>query len=449
MKPLERVLILDFGSQYTQLIARRVRELSVYSEIHPCTVELDRIREMAPSAIILSGGPSSVYEDDAPHPDPGLFALGVPMLGICYGMQLMAYPPGRPGGRRQPAGVRPGRTDGFQDRPPVCRTAGNAAGLDEPWGPHRGAAAGIRRRVRRQREFPGGGPWAIRPASCTGSSSIRKWPTRPGAGKCWPISCSTWWAFPPPGPWPGFIQRTVEELRERIGDGHVICALSGGVDSSVTAALLQRAVGDRLTCVFVDNGLLREGEADAIVELFRHGLAVKLIHVDAADRFLSLLAGVEDPERKRRIIGREFIAVFEAEAAKLGSIRYLAQGTLYPDVIESVSFKGPSATIKTHHNVGGLPEVMGLELVEPLRELFKDEVRKVGLELGLPESLVFRQPFPGPGPGRAHPGRGHGRTRRRAAQGRRHRAGGDPARGPAPPGLAVFRGCCSRSRPWG
>ncbi|GAB4252636.1 glutamine-hydrolyzing GMP synthase [Deferrisoma sp.] len=397
MRHDQKILILDFGSQYTQLIARRIRESRVYCEIHPCTVPLERVREFRPQGIVLSGGPSSVYDPDAPKVPKEIFDLGVPVLGICYGMQLMTH---LLGGR-------------------VARGLKREYGLahitvDEPRGPLTGFEPGETVPVwmshaDRIEEMPPG----FRALAHTENSPVAAM----GHGeKPWfgvqfhpevvhtPRGTEMLEAFlfdvcgcEPTWTMGSFIEAAVRDIRETVGDGKVICALSGGVDSSVVALLLHRAIGDQLTCIFVDNGLLRKGEAEKVVRTFRDHFHLNLLAVDAADLFLEKLQGVTDPEQKRKIIGNEFIYLFEREARKLGDVKFLAQGTLYPDVIESVSFKGPSATIKSHHNVGGLPERMNLKLVEPLRELFKDEVREVGRELGLPEEIIERHPFPGPG----------------------------------------------------
>ncbi len=393
----QKVLVLDFGSQTTQLIARRVREARVYCEIHPCTMSLDDIRAYAPKGVILSGGPASVYAPDAPGVDPGVLELGVPVLGICYGMQIITHLMGGKVARGEKREYGPAQLQVLEPRGPFRELDG-----DEPqrvWMSHGD----------RIEELPPG----FRVLAVTDNSPVAAMGdprrhiygvqfhpevahTPQGAamlaafvlGTC---GCRPVWTMH------NFAQDTIERLGRELAGRKVICALSGGVDSSVVALLLHRAIGDDLTSIFVDNGLLRAGEVSEVAGLFRDVFGLNLVVVDAADVFLERLAGVNDPEEKRRIIGHTFIEVFEAEAAKIGQVHYLAQGTLYPDVIESVSFKGPSATIKSHHNVGGLPEKMRLELVEPLRELFKDECREVGRELGLPESIVSRQPFPGPG----------------------------------------------------
>ena len=392
---MDSILILDFGSQYTQLIARRVREAHVFSEIVPHDISLEEIRRRAPSGLILSGGPASVYHNGAPRPDPGIFELGLPVLGICYGLQVTAL---AFGGAVAGAGRREyGHAVMTVDRPGRL-----FAGLEERlkvWMSHGDHVEQV-------------------PEGFTIIAHSDNAPVAAMADEARHIYCVQFHpevAHTPQGKeilvnflygicgcrgdWTpaAFIARAVEEIRGKVGESQVLCALSGGVDSSVAALLVQRAIGDRLTCVFVDNGLLRQGEAEEVAHAFRDRFGLRLVHVPAADRFLARLAGVADPEEKRKAIGAEFIRVFEAEARKLGEIDFLVQGTLYPDVIESASHPGQAVTIKTHHNVGGLPPDLRFELIEPLRLLFKDEVRAIGLELGLPEELVWRQPFPGPG----------------------------------------------------
>jgi GMP synthase (glutamine-hydrolysing) len=395
---MDRIAILDFGSQYTQLIARRVRELGVYSEIFPCTHPVDDLLGGRYQGIVLSGGPSSVYDDGAPLPDKRLFDVGIPVLGICYGMQAMGYVLGGhvvPADRREYGAARlrleggGGLLDGLRPdadgHVPVWMSHGDSV-LQVPAGFVRlgstdncpVAAMGDAGRRLYAVQFH---PEVVHTPQ--GKTVLRNFLEACGVAFDWSMA--------------SFVEAAVEDIRRRVGSDRVLCALSGGVDSAVVAALVHRAVGEQLLCLFVDNGLLRQGEAESVVATFRDALGVPLIHVDAARRFLQQLDGVTDPEVKRKRIGAEFIAVFEEEAGALGDIPWLAQGTLYPDVIESVSFKGPSATIKTHHNVGGLPTQMRFKLIEPLRELFKDEVRELGALLGLPPEIVWRQPFPGPG----------------------------------------------------
>jgi GMP synthase (glutamine-hydrolysing) len=391
------VLILDFGSQYTQLIARRVREQHVYCEIHPCTLSLSRVREMNPAAIILSGGPASTLGIEAPTVDPEVFDQGVPVLGICYGMQLTCR---LLGGEVEAAREREfGPATITVDRP-----VGLLSGIEPGSETHVWMSHGDRVKA-----LPPGFEVLAHskgsPFAAVGNEERRIYGVQfhpevahtdlgnemlgaflfdvTGLAPTWTPS--------------SFVDETVERVRAQVGDGKVICGLSGGVDSSVAAVLVAKAVGDQLTCIFVDNGVLRQDEATQVVRMVRDHLGLNLVHVDATDRFLDALEGVTDPETKRKTIGRLFIDVFDEEASKLGQVDYLVQGTLYPDVIESVSFKGPSAVIKTHHNVGGLPERMKLELIEPLRELFKDEVREVGAQMGMPRRVLWRQPFPGPG----------------------------------------------------
>src|SRR5215471_6024638 len=393
------VLVLDFGAQYAQLIARRIRESHVYCEIHPCTVPLSAIRAMAPRAIVLTGGPSSVYAEGAPTVDPGLFELGVPILGICYGIQLTAH---LLGGRVERANAREYGAAEVRVDEPVGIFGGFARGETlQVWMSHGD------RLVTLPQGFHAIGTSANAPLCVIANPERRIYGVQshpeaahtPRGGEVLRSFLFGVAGLAPSFTPQSFSQHAVESVRQKVGPtDRAICGLSGGVDSSVAAVLCHRALGDRLTCVFVDNGVLRQGEAEQVVHLFRDALRIKLLHVDARARFLGALRGVTEPERKRKIIGGVFIDVFQEEAARLEGVKWLVQGTLYPDVIESVSFKGgPSVVIKTHHNVGGLPERMHLGLVEPLRELFKDEVREVGATLGLSRELLWRHPFPGPG----------------------------------------------------
>ena len=399
----EKILILDFGSQYTQLIARRVREAHVYCELHPFDMDLAAIKAFAPKGIILSGGPKSVYESEAPRVAEELFELGVPVLGICYGMQLMSR---HFGGKVVPAGKREfGHADVnlrlkteagplfdtfFLDgKSPVWMSHGDHVevvpdGFDVVAETENAPVAAIQNRGRHLYGVQFHPEVNHTPR---GELLLENFVRRI-------CGCTGQWT-------PGhIIEDAIARIRSQVGADRVILGLSGGVDSSVAAALIHRAIGDQLTCVFVDNGLLRLGEGDQVMATFAENMGVKVIRVDAEERFLSALAGVDDPERKRKIIGGLFVDVFEEESAKIENALWLAQGTIYPDVIESAGAKtGKAHNIKSHHNVGGLPDYMKLQLLEPLRELFKDEVRAIGEELGLPHQMVWRHPFPGPGLG--------------------------------------------------
>ena len=388
------VLVIDLGGQYSQLIARRVRECRVYSELVGHTISAEAVRARNPYAVILSGGPASVYAEDAPHVDPGIFELGIPTLGICYGMQLMALDLG---GRVDRTGVSEfGKTELHVEESTLLKDTPSEQTV---WMSHRDSVVAP--------------PEGARVVAGSTSTPIAAFEARDRAlygvqfhpevvhtphGTAVLKNFLYEIADAPPAWTPAaVIEEQVERIRAQVGRERVLCALSGGVDSAVAAVLVHKAVGDQLTCVFVDHGLLRKDEAAQVVETFGEHLGIPLIHVQAQDRFVELLEGVEDPEQKRKIIGREFIRVFEDEARKLGDARWLVQGTLYSDVIESGGTEGVAATIKSHHNVGGLPDDMKMKLVEPLRMLFKDEVRRVGEELGMAERMVWRQPFPGPG----------------------------------------------------
>jgi GMP synthase (glutamine-hydrolysing) len=395
MKHKENILIIDFGSQYTQLITRRVRENNVYSEIHPHTITLSRIKEMNPSGIILSGGPMSVYDEGAPKIDPGILNLGIPVLGICYGLQFISL---TLGGKVEPASDREyGKAHlRIKTRSPIFE---NVKEESVVWMSHG--------------DYLESSPKGFDVIAVSDHSPIcamadedkqiyglqfhpEVMHTEEGKKIIHNFlfiicKCTGEWTTG------NFINEKVNEIRNTVGDSKVICALSGGVDSTVAAVLVDRAIGENLTCIHINTGMMRKNESEDILRMFQEKFKLQVIYVDSTDRFLNKLAGVSDPETKRKIIGNTFIEVFEEEAGKIENARFLVQGTLYPDVIESVSVKGASTTIKTHHNVGGLPEKMHLLLIEPFRELFKDEVRKVGRELGIPDDFINRHPFPGPG----------------------------------------------------
>ncbi len=396
------IVILDFGSQYTQLIARRIREFNVFSVVLPCTAPIEKIAALKPKGVILSGGPCSVYDADAPAADPAVLAMGVPVLGICYGLQFIAH---HLGGKVVSAAAR---EYGHTEVTVVAETP-LFAGLPKSmnvWMSHGDHAETLPEGFRLTAE-------TLNAVAGIEDNARRIWAvqfhpevahTRQGMEllKNFVIGiCGAEADWTPEH----FIQSTVERVRAQVGEGHAICGLSGGVDSSVAAVLVAKAIGDRLTCIFVNNGVLRKDEFAKVQTTMREQLGLNVVAVDASERFLAKLAGVTDPETKRKVIGNEFIAVFDDEAKKIfeaekhvgEEVAWLVQGTLYPDVIESSSVHGPSHTIKSHHNVGGLPADMKLKLIEPLRDLFKDEVRRIGRDLGMPEEIIERQPFPGPG----------------------------------------------------
>ncbi|MEE8573906.1 MAG: glutamine-hydrolyzing GMP synthase, partial [Thermodesulfobacteriota bacterium] len=392
----KRILILDFGSQYTQLIARRVREAKVYCEIHPYNIGIKKIRAFGAAGIILSGGPASVYDRGAPKLPKSVFEMGVPILGICYGMQLTAKTLGGKLARSKKREYGPAKLN-VSDAKGLFHAVGRPP-LDV-WMSHGD-------RVEKA-------PRGFTVTALTGNSVVGAMANEkkhiygvqfhpevahtPKGAKILKnflfrvCDCKPLWSME------SFIDTSIAEIREQVGTSKVVCGISGGVDSAVAAVLVHRAIGDQLHCIFVDNGVLRKGESKKVEETLKRHFNMNIKKVDASAKFLKLLKGVTDPERKRKLIGNEFIRVFDIAAEKIKGVGYLAQGTLYPDVIESVSFKGPSATIKSHHNVGGLLKNMKLKLVEPLRELFKDEVRVLGRALGMPEEVIDRQPFPGPG----------------------------------------------------
>lgn len=390
----ELVLILDFGGQYNQLIARRVRECNVYSEVVPYNISLEKIKEKSPKGIIFTGGPASVFGENAPRCANGIFELGIPILGICYGMQLMAY---TLGGKVTHANTREyGETNVLIDNTSDLFSGFTNQNVflmshtdyveNVPEGFNKIASTSVcpnAGMVDPHKKLYGIQFHPEVNNSVNGTQVIRNFLYNI-------CNCSGDWVMS------SFVEDSIKTLKEKIGDKKALCALSGGVDSSVAAVLLSKAIGKNLTCIFVDHGLLRKNEGDEVEKIFTENYDLNFIRVDAKDRFLQKLSGVTDPERKRKIIGEEFIRVFEAEAKKIGTVDFLVQGTIYPDVIESGL--GKSAVIKSHHNVGGLPDYVDFkEIVEPLRNLFKDEVRKTGIELGIPEELVYRQPFPGPG----------------------------------------------------
>lgn len=391
----QKILILDFGSQYTQNIARKIRECEVYCEIHPCTMTLDKISKFKPKGIVLSGGPASVLDSDSPLCDRKLFELGIPILGICYGMQLITQ---LLGGEVHPSEHREfGRTELMLKE--FSHLFEGVKNNSIVWMSHGDRISKLPNQFK-PIAFTGNSPLAAIEHQIEKIYGLQFHPEVVHTAEGEKIlrnfifticECAANWKME------SLVDYMIEDIRKQVGNKKVICGLSGGVDSSVTAVLIHKAIGDNLYCLFIDNGLLRTAERDKVEKTFRDNFNINLDVIDAADQFLNKLEGVTDPEQKRKSIGNTFIDVFEEEAKRLGDFTFLAQGTLYPDVIESVSFKGPSAVIKSHHNVGGLPEKMNLKLLEPFRELFKDEVRELGKEMGISDEIINRQPFPGPG----------------------------------------------------
>ncbi len=392
---MDKVYILDFGSQLTQLIARKVRELGVYSEIFTYKLPISKLKKDRPSALILSGGPQSVYDEGSPLPHPEIFSLGIPVLGICYGLQLMAH---LLGGRVSPSRKREygfaelevedrsGLLSGIKDRGQVWMSHGDKVEAIPPGFQVSGVTSNCPTAVIENRERSYFGV-QFHPEVIHTEQGLKVLSNflfeQAGLKAEWSMG--------------SFVDRKVSEIRDRVGDGHVICGLSGGVDSLVASMIISLAIGDNLHCIFVDNGLLRKDQYLSLMKKFKASFSLNVVGVDASELFLDKLQRVTSPERKRKIIGREFIRIFEQEAQKIGGADFLAQGTIYPDVIESNPVKGPSSSIKSHHNVGGLPKGLRFKLVEPLRELFKDEVRALGLELGVDKDFIAQHPFPGPG----------------------------------------------------